>query len=490
MPALVVLALLLPFAGLACTTPDVPVAGTDPYHLQVVLAHDGFDLSWAPDLPSSVYDVQRSSSTRAWTALPPAPRAPARLTDVVEQRTYSFRIRAVSPAGVWSPSVTRTFVVPRLPVVRIDTEHQAPILDKDNYVRASMTIDPNGSAVAAYSGTLGIRGRGNTTWGLPKKPYRLKLDSSSAVMGMPASKDWALLANYLDKSQLRTYLAGEFGRDTSLAWTPGYRWVEVVLNGSYDGVYQLVEHVKIAPDRIPIDKMSSTDNSGDALTGGYQLEVDERLEENHEVGFRTTRNEPVVVKDPDPATTEQFDYIRSYVQDFENLLYSSGFTDPVTGYRSHLDASSYVDWYLVEELSRNQDAFFSSTDLYKPRLGKLTFGPLWDFDLSMGSTAGIRPIPTDGWWVNRPDAPAWPRRLSQDPTLVQQTVARWDQLRPAFEAVIATIPQLGTVLAPAIANDAARWQYTVGPSDTPGYLVDWLQARVAWMDSAFHAPSP
>ena len=173
------------------------------------------------------------------------------------QEKYLFRVRPRVAAGAtpkdFSPSIQSVYVEPQLPIVRIDTEGYVPVTDKENYRRATMTIDPNGTDFAAYSGTLGIRGRGNSTWLANKKPYRLRLDTKSPLMGIASDRNWVLLANAMDRSQLRSFAASQIAQATDLAWTPSYRHVEVILNGRYDGVYQLSEHIRPGADRVAIE---------------------------------------------------------------------------------------------------------------------------------------------------------------------------------------------------------------------------------------------
>ena len=403
---------------------------------------------------------------------------------LTERTRYNFRVRPAKVDGAtpepWSASVAGWYVTPLLPIIRIDTDGAAPILDRDNYVRATMSLDPNGSGFSPYSGTLGIKGRGNSTWNFPKKPYRLKLDAKSPIMGIASSKDWVLLANWYDKSQVRTSTAEAISKATDLAWTPTYRHVEVILNGQYVGVYQFTEAIKPASTKIDIPTLGETDNELPELSGGYLLEIDDRLEENDEPGFRTARNVPVVVKEPDPATRQQRSYIRSSVQDLENSLFADDYTDPASGYRRRLDVGSFIDHYLVQEVTRNGDSFWSSTFFYKDRDDdRFVFGPIWDFDRSMGSTVTVRPQPPEGWYAR--GRGVWTRRLFTDPAFAGAVDARFAELLPTLSTLPARIGGLAESLRPAIANDEARWSYVVGPSDRPADLENWLAARLSWM---------
>lgn len=487
----VALAIALVALAVACGPQPVPIEPPNPAGLRTNLVPGGIELTWTATIDGQAhgYQLQSKTATGPWLDVPTSTNA-ATFTDVEPRSTYLFRVRSRAAPGAtpteFSPLVQAVYVEPTLPIVRITTDGFAPVLNKDDYVHGAMTIDPNGSDVAAYSGTLGIKGRGNSTWGFPKKPYRLKLDTKSPIMGIASNKDWVLLANYLDKSQLRTWAASQISEATDLDWTPQYRFVEVVFNGQYQGVYQLTEAIKPGSNRVDIEEMEPEDNEGLAVTGGYLMELDARLEENHEPGWRTSRQIPVVVKEPDPMTPQQRNYIQGFVQGFEDALFSPGYRDPVTGYASRLDVDSFIDNWIVLELTRNGDAYWSSTYFSKDRgEDQLVFGPVWDFDHSMGSTASTRQLPPEGWFAR--DNSIWVRRLFTDPAFVQRAEDRWAAFAPAFAALPAQIEALGESLRPAIDNDAARWSYTLGPSDEPAFVSSWLSTRIDWITGAFAA---
>ena len=489
------LAMLLVAVAAACVPPN-PVPTPNPFGLRTVLGDGSIDLTWhepAEGAPAG-YDVQVlvGAGTGGWQNLGSTEETSSSFTDVSNRERYSFRVRSAAgagePAGLWSPPVATIYVDLLLPVLRIDTQGDAPILDKDNYVPGTVELDPNGTDFEPYSGTMGIRGRGNSTWTYIKKPYRMKLDTKSELMGMAAEKDWALLANYVDRSQLRNWAAMQASEATSLAYTPTIQHIEVVLNGQYQGVYTITQHNEIGEDRINITEMEDTDNSGVELTGGYRLEIDARLEENNEPGWRTPRGVPVVVKDPDPTTPQQSSYIRNLVNAFESSMFASNFADPVNGFRKYLDMENFIDNYLVLELTRNQDAFFSSTFFTKER-GEdfFRFGPVWDFDNSMGNHLAVTDLPPEGWWA-RTRGP-WMNRVFLDPTLHAEVAERWNDLKPAFEAIGDEMEALGNSLSPAIDNDAAKWRYERHETDAPAAVDDWLDARIAWLDAQFN-PAP
>ncbi len=473
----------------ACAPAPAEPTGAAPNGLNASLDIGHISLTWevSPDVTGG-YDLEARVAGGPWLDMPHAVTATASYSPHTNRVDHSFRVRSAAtangPAGAWSQPVSIFYVDLVLPVVRIDTTEGAPVADTETYVRGGFRIDPNGSGYDGYSGTMGIRGRGNTTWEYPKKPYRVKLDAASPIMGIAAERDWVLLANYIEESQLRTYAAMELSRATEMAYTPTVRHVEVVFNGRYDGVYLLTQHTEVGSDRVDIARMGPGDTADEAVTGGYLLEIDQRLEWNDEPGFRTSRGVPIVVKDPEPMVDQQLSYIRGRISEFETALFGAGFADPLTGFRPYVHMESFIDHYLVQEVTRNEDAFWSSTYLTKDR-GEdgFRFGPVWDFDRSLGSNHNIETSP-QGWWA-RTRGPWMPRAL-EDPTFVGQMVQRWDELKPVFTSIANGLVPTGDALRPAVDNDAARWRYLLHRTDQPTFVRDWLLARIAWMDDQFH----
>lgn len=383
-----------------------------------------------------------------------------------------------------------------LPVLHITTQDGAPIDSTETYVAGSLTVsnDLDGADVV-YSGTMQIKGRGHSTWAMPKKPYRIKLDSKASLLGMPSSKDWNLLANYCDKTLLRNAVAFELSRRLGMPYTPRDAFVEVFLNGRYDGTYELTEKIKVATSRVNITSMTETDLSGDALTGGYLMEVDERLD--GAVWFRTNQNVPIVIQDPDPAQPAQAEYIANYVMQAEDALFSSSFADPALGWPAYFDAETFVNWYLVNELMASQDSvFFSSCWFYKERLNPLLFmGPVWDFDISLGNVNYSSAVDPAAWWTR---GGAWYARLFRDPNFAALVAARWNAVRATeIDSLPGFVNQTATALTLAQENNFQRWPILgvrVWPnSEGTGYyagevafMKSWLYERIAWLDSQFN----
>lgn len=373
--------------------------------------------------------------------------------------------------------------------VVITTEGGVDIVSKDDYVNGTVTVDPNGLASSwAFSATAKIKGRGNSTWGMPKKPYRIKLDAAASMLGLPADKDWVLLANYSDKTLMRNMIAMEIGRRLGLPYTPRMHAVELVLNGKDLGTYVFTEHVKLSPSRTVAP---ATD-----VTGGYLLELDQRRDEP--ARFETTRGQPYSIKDPGSPTAEQSNYIRGYLQEAEDVLNGAGFADPVNGYAKYIDVDSFQQWFLVSEIFKNVDSVnFSSIYFHKGSGQKLRMGPLWDFDLSAGNVDYSDAQTPEGWYVrNSP----WFAPLFRDPVFAAQVKERWNALktqRADLDGVMKLIDRTALALDKTQMKNFQIWDILgmyvwpnrVVTGSYPGEveaMKQWLTTRINWMDKQFN----
>jgi len=413
-----------------------------------------------------------------------------------------LRVSLESTTGQRS-TATRSFTEPgapaefrpqrmNLPMLRISTDNSAPIVSRDVYLSGQMNLESNVAGAAPVVGGLQIRGRGNSTWDLmPKKPYRLKLTDKQALLGMPSSRDWVLLANYSDKTMLRNVIAMDLGSRIGMTWTPRSAFVELWLNGRYDGVYLLMENIKVAKDRVNIDELGAGDVGADGISGGYLLEVDFR-QDGHTM-FSAIDHLPFVFQDPEEPALAQEEYIRGYIDDFEAVLYSADFANPTTGYAAYIDVDSFIRWFIVNEVFRNRDAnMWSSCWMYKPRGGKLHMGPLWDFDIAAGNINYDAAYLTSGWWVR--DAP-WFSRLFQDPVFAARVRQIWNDIKAdELAALPQSIDTHAAALQQAQLNNFQRWpileNYVWPNNRIPGsyagevdYFKSWLDARIDWMDA-------
>ncbi|MDE6270498.1 MAG: CotH kinase family protein [Muribaculaceae bacterium] len=278
-----------------------------------------------------------------------------------------------------------------LPLVCINTVDAEEPYDKENSITANIiVIDCNAVNVDASGG---VRERGNVSRTFPKKPWRIKFDKKQRVLDAPAkAKKWTLINNYGDKSLMRNILAFEIARRVEMPYVPYCRPVDVILNGEYKGCYQLCDQVEVNPGRLEITEMEPEDIEGEALTGGYFLEVDAYAydEPEGEWFVTTPRSIPVIIKSPDDGgTPEQYAYISRYMNDVVRRVFSQS---PDADYRDLFDVPSFVRHFIVGELSGNTDTYWS-TFLYKERADdKIYTGPVWDFDIAFDNDYRIYPL--------------------------------------------------------------------------------------------------
>ena len=424
-----------------------------------------------------------------------------------------FTPRLVSDTVTMRTTLPVAHGVPRVDIV---TDDGQPITSKTTYHRATLVLDPRGAPVPAFSDSVRLRVRGNFTSSAAEKlPYKVKLDDKTPLLGLPASKDWVLLANYFDRSLLRNTLGMEVSRRLERPWTPHLVDTEVWLNGDYQGLYQLGEGIEVEPGRVEIELDEDEDSP---LEGGWTLEADKNPEDHP--AFTTSRNLRIYVTEPG-VDQEYADEVGTWVQELEDVLYSPDFADPVTGYAAYLDVPSFVDWYLVMELMKTIDAGFNnSIRMQRPVGGKLEMGPVWDFDLSAGNRLQWNTDEPEGWfvrtnWFGRPESegyfPAsqmnheeghWLHRLFQDPAFEQAVKVRWGEVRDSLMTLPQVVESRRDLIAVAarrnfapVSTGGAGHPLGASPYDSETYAVffptyaasvqglqAWLTARLAWMD--------
>ena len=379
----------------------------------------------------------------------------------------------------------------RIPEVHITTENGKRIESKQDWVRATFRFD---DPAGFYSDTLSmtvegrIRGRGNTTWGMPKKPYRIKLDGKHAVFGPDRNKDWILLANYSDKTLLRNITAMEVSRVCGMAWTPRMLSVDVYLNGEYVGVYTFSDHKEVAGERVDIDVAGPGD-----LEGGNYLEIEEAMDEP--VCFKTVWDTPVMFHEPEEPTEAQQKYVRDWFNGFERAL------EKVQGehdysYRSYIDIPSFINYYIIQEITKNPDGNVrKSTYLTKEKGKPLEMYHVWDFDITLGNCDYTNFEKPDGWLMRYVK---WYNQLFFDPGFKADVVARWNELYPALRQVPAFIERQYTLMAGAEARNFDRWKI-LGVKVWPNYycfptyeeelsfLKRFYSERLEWLNRKINA---
>jgi hypothetical protein len=338
-----------------------------------------------------------------------------------------------------------------------------------------------------------------------------------SLFDWPSDNDWILYAPYTDKSFIRNVLTYDLGRQMG-QYAPRTKLCEVILNGSYIGVYVLMERIKINPGRVNIDQLNYTDTLDNHVTGGYIIKVDKTtsggiIAWTSPYTAQAPSTGPIYYQMHDPELgdlhPDQFNYIKTYVNNWETALKSVNFANPQIGFRAFSDEQSFIDFFILNELSKNVDGYRISTFLHKKRLsegGKIHAGPLWDFNLGWGNANYCEGGQTFGWEINFNSVcqgnganmnPFWLNRMIQDPVFANNLKCRWSDLRTSIlsdEKLTNYIDSLGSILAVPADRNYDRWPILgvyVWPNNYVGntfqeeltYMKNWVLARTAWMDA-------
>ena len=425
-----------------------------------------------------------------------------------------------------------------LPIVVIDNFGAGNVPNNVDLQSAYFTLfEPNVATgrtsledLPTKANRAGIKRRGSSTLNDPKGNYRIEfwqddseMDRSINLLGMSDHDEWILFAPYnFDRSLLRIPFLHTLSNDIG-TYAPKTRFVELYLNTSgsvssadYQGVYVLQERISRDKDRVDIDRLDKNDTSGNEVTGGYILSID-RLDSSDR-GFRSALGHPFDPPNgsPQPWFTyvypkeqnilpEQASYIQGYIDDFESSLYGPNFKDPDIGYQAWFDVKASIDHHILTTFSKDPDGLRLSTYLFKPRGGKLGFGPIWDFDRTMGSDGDGRSSDPTGWnpapeRAEFFDYDYW-GRLFDDENFMQAWIDRWQELRRgqfANSALAARLDGLATEVTESQPRNTARWP-EVAPNGGPltnlggwpgevDHLKNWVTQRADWIDTQFVAP--
>ncbi|MFY8214508.1 MAG: CotH kinase family protein [Flavobacterium sp.] len=455
---------------------------------------------------------------------------------------WKLRIYDTYPADAgilinWSvtfgPNAAAPFVFTssNLPIVTINTAGQT-ITDSPSII-ANMGIIYNGVGVVnnltdvptEYNGNVAIEYRGNYSQSLPQKPYALELrDAANAelnvpILGMPLEHDWCLIASYNDKVFMRNTLAYKLATEMGHYATRS-QFCEVVVNGSYQGVYVFMETIKRDNNRVDVSRLDPIEISGLDVTGGYILKNDYWDASNswqlayHPIDHPDF-NVNLVYDYPKPSNIvpEQKTYIQGFINEFETALYGTNYADPLLGYQKYIDLDSFIDYFIVNELARNNDGFKKSSYFHKTKdnltsTGKLFAGPVWDFDWAWKNINECSIFAaTDGsGWAHKindcnPDvnSPGWYVRLLQDPNFQNRLRCRWDDFRTTIlsnTALNTYIDETAAYLNEAQARHFEKWgnlgintgtpEVDADPATFEGQITkfkNWINSRITWLDN-------
>ena len=387
-----------------------------------------------------------------------------------------------------------------LPLLYISTDGSRAVTSKDTYISGAAQliedVRTRGAGETSDIFRISIKGRGNSSWLWEKKPYRIKCDEKQVLLDEHKDRSWVLVPNLADKTMIRNSFSMYLGKISNLEWTPSGHFVELFFNGRYDGTYWLCEKIKVANHRVAV---------GD---DGFLLELDRWADKDDAaVCFTTPYTKgslddevDIEIKEPEGVTKydANYNYIVNYFTQAENALFGSNFRDPVNGWQKYLDMDSFVDWYLIHEISKNGDCMFNfSTYMNLKRGGKLKMGPIWDFDAAYAnesemSEAGRAFRETDGWLR---DWSKWYTRLWQDPAFVAKVKERYNYFYAHKKDMLNYINADAAYLKYSVETNDERWgifyeritqkNWNVWGSyqNEVQSLKTWLNERMDWIKS-------
>lgn len=357
------------------------------------------------------------------------------------------------PEPVWPAEM----VSGTLPIIYIDTENNDSIVDKERKIPATFYADC--SAREEYDNiasidsalTLTIKGRGNASWLLPKKPYKLKFDKKQSLFGLPKNKHYALLADVQMMTPL-SIIGMEMGRQIGMTWAPHMQPVELILNGNYDGTYLLAESVKISSGRVDIYEQPEGNEDEELIPYGWLVEID-----NYSDNFQITIPEKdgallrITHKSPELLSTAQRDWLIHEFTEINSAIYSED--KKSTTWSDYLDMTSFAQYFIVSEVMHNLDAYTGSFYIHKDKgvNAKWIAGPLWDVTWCQQKEDWVIYSRTD-------NISHWMKELVKYPAFVDEIQRLWLDFYPdGVNAAIEHLDYFAGYVNSSIEANNNRW---------------------------------
>ncbi|MEN8765268.1 MAG: CotH kinase family protein [Wenyingzhuangia sp.] len=409
----------------------------------------------------------------------------------------------------------RTLTDSNLPIMVIKTDHG---IQDDPKVPGTMKLiynddgnrnylsDLDNEEALNYNGHIGIEFRGSSSQALEKKPYgfsTLKEDgianNNVKLLGMPSENDWILNSLPFDPSMIRDYLSYSLASKMG-NYAPRVKYVEVIVNEDYKGVYLLTEKIKIDSDRVDVKKISEEDNEYPEITGGYIVKAD-KITGSGDVAWRMPNyggwetdflhHKPSA----DEITNEQAIYIENV---FNDLASQTNPANPsiTNGYPSIIDIPSFVDFMIMAEISSNPDAYQFSTYFHKDKNGKLRAGPVWDYNLTYGNDLfdwGFDRSHFDTWQfsVGNQGAKFW-KDLFEDETFQCYLAKRWFELTAEnqilnYNTIVNHIDEYAALVSEAKDREQERWGTVSEQHENIENMKNWILQRINWINTNISA---
>ncbi len=392
------------------------------------------------------------------------------------------------------------YIASELPLISFTMENGSEVASKTYYTNIKMSVE-NAEEEYCFENLGGkLRGRGNATWKMEKKSYRLKLGSKKNLLGLGngEAKDWILLANHCDQTLLRNYIAFYLASQLDgIEFSPSGRFVDVMINGEYKGVYLLCEQIEVQQSRVDIEV------DPEVLDTGYLIELDQYADddEGNKEGVTYFVSEGQMYTVKSDATTEQIEYIKSYITNVDQAVKRGNRKE----IEALIDLDSCVDMYLLEEYMLNIDVGWSSFFMYKKPGGKLYFGPPWDFDLAAGndrrlwSGASEGIYVADGGGLDLTQEHKWFIALMKQGWFRDLVYDRWTEKKECFEEISSVAEKTANSMKTAIERNFEKWNifgqrinqepdvvvFLSNYRQHSKHLYKWLSDRYTWLDNYY-----
>lgn len=406
----------------------------------------------------------------------------------------------------------KLYQLTNIPLVVIRTQaNVSEVQSKTTWLSGRVNIIyENGTALKSDSAA--VRGRGNGSWSFEKKPYKIKFQNKTKLLGMPAkAKEWVLINNYGDKSLIRNNVAFAISNIFDMTYTPACTLVDVIFNGQYKGSYQLCDQIEVRKNRVDITEMTTQDNEGENLTGGYLIELDAYAGSEPKYFQSNIYNIPVTIHYPknDEITTQQFNYIQNAFNKLCESVYSSQYKSDESGYKNYLDETSWLKYFLIEELSGNTDGYWS-VYMAKDRNDIFRVYPVWDFDLAFDNDKRTHPLLNMSDFLSLSSkssaangARTFNRKIIESCSKELKDIWSWYRYRGnmTYEYISAIVDSLGkennlsqeyNYIRWPILNTCTQQQYVTRGSYKAevDFINEYLYDRIAWLDNKVGLEEP
>ena len=363
-----------------------------------------------------------------------------------------------------------------LPRLVIETENFAQIQDKETKIPAKLQVyGENGPESEIMD--LEIKGRGNSSFKMPKYGYKIKLSQKKGLLGMLDNRDWVLIANFRDKTHLKNHISSQLAEKLGDDYTTHSQFIELFINHEYLGLYQLSENVKTGRNRINI-------KDSDFL-------LEKTTSSSNKPYFMTKHNNLFEIKNPKIVTTSDINKVKNHLNNFEDLISSKACN--LSQLKKWLDVKDFIRYYWIQELSKNLDGKFQrSIFITWEQDDVIKMGPVWDFDLGYG--IGMVGVTTDpfSWEIRKT---GWFKWLWKEKDFAVQATDFWKENHSKFTEIANSIDSTAATILSAVKNDNKRWpvldtdenlyhetQYS-NYAEAIDSLKSWIQQRINWIDN-------